>query len=227
MILRPYLFATASLVFIFSTAAQADELIRQGDFGSLSAWNPASDNVIPTLEQKNSSFESTYPNNNSSVLLKGTVTVPSATISQKVDTIYGGKAKLELDFYPQENPSQTTSGCKIMLAGGEKHEFPMAGVLIFPNNQITLRQPGKQGKVLLRDKFHPGQWYHFTAIIDIDTKTWSGEITGENGETETFTDQEMDPGSVELSAIVIGSFGKIGPEERPILFDNISLKELP
>lgn len=214
----------AGLTLLTTPITQAEEIIQQGDFGSLTDWNPFKNGEVdPKLDTANSTFTDVYPDNSSSVQLTGQIERVSPSLKQKTaQTIYSGKAIFDIDICPLEKADDPKWGWKITVTGGENQEATVCGILI--SSQVALRETGKQGSVLLRDKFDAGQWYHFTAEINLDTKTWSGKISGANGVTDTFTDQPIDNGAYEISGVSITTFGKANQKVHPIRIDNVSVK---
>lgn len=215
-------------VYLFTsilTNLQATELIANGDFSSSEKWEISESQAAHTLVDSNSPFVDIYPNNGKAAKLAGKINKRAWHISQAITQQAAGRLKFQMDLRLQPNEADgSASGWNVILFNDASQKNGVAGFNL--SSRFRLRdEKGTGGKILLPKKIRPGEWLHFTGILDFSTRKWSGSLRTENGAEETFTDLPFLAEGTQTVTVAGISIRSINPsiEPSPLFVDNISL----
>lgn len=208
--------------------ASAEELIVDGDFASLGSWGEITEGMGREQADENSPFATKQPDNGRSVLLAGRGRIPHLiqTIHAPVTS---GKVEFSMDFKIKGAVSEEgVSGWGVGLFDGSNPAKSSAGFSASTRFRLQ-NDTGAGGKILLRSKFEPETWYHFSATLDLGTGKWSGVLMDDIGNEEEFFDEpfsDVRESSVEIGGVRISPQGGQASDTTPVPFlvDNISLR---
>jgi hypothetical protein len=210
--------------------ASGEELITDGDFASLGTWGEIAEGMSREQTQENSPFAKKQPDNGRSVLLSGRGRMPHLiqTINAPVTS---GKVEFSMDFKINGAVSEEgVSGWGVGLFDGINPAKSSAGFSASTRFRLQ-NDTGAGGRILLRSKFEPETWYHFSATLDLGTGKWSGVLVDDIGNEEEFFDEpfgDAQAGPVEIGGVRISPQGGHVSDATPVplLVDNISLRVL-
>lgn len=227
--LLPLVYSLSFVLFV-SSAFGSDELIVNGGFSSLEGWEPLESATNREVADRNSPFQEVLPDNGKSVRLFNLAKTRVPYLQQTFPPVTSGKLKVSLDFcLSPETETADAPGWGVRFFDGFDPKTVTAGATISTRFRLTGEQ-GAGGAILMHQKFPPDQWYHFQAILDLDTKTWSGFLRDQNGAEESFQGQAFQPagaGSASVGGLSIASMGA-GKDQAPVpvFIDNISVRRL-
>lgn len=221
----PSLLLTASLFTSSLTNLQATELITNGDFSSFEKWETSESQAAQELVDSNSPFVETYPNNGKAAKLTGKINKRTGHLSQAITQQSTGRLKFQIDLrLPASESDGAVTGWNILLFNEASQKNGVAGFSV--SSRFRLRdEKGMGGKILLHKKTSPGEWLHFTGVLDFSTRKWSGSLRTENGAVETFTDLPFLAEGTQTATVAGVSILSMSPsvEPTPLIVDNISL----
>lgn len=207
----------------------AGELIKDGDFGTLSGWEellvpPGS---IRELVSENSPFTDIYPSNGKSLKLGNNPEVPSAHTRFLTQEIFGAtrKVRFGVDFKILPDPS---AAFVIMMFSRDVQIF---NIVIRKNLTLNLNITGdSDGRWVLPDKAElvEGEWYQFQGSLDMDDRILRGSIRSESGDAWDLQEHRIAINTEDAEAVIdsvqIRAMAGSGSHASPVLFDNITLQ---